>query len=210
MHCSLPDGVRVRHQVGDGQRGLRCTLLAIVVVLTAGCTQLDAMLDDLVDPDPTVPTSSARPPGVPSDAYPAAVDRVVDGDTIRMHAEPDGPLGQRGSVAVRLLNIDAPELSRDGVPGECLARVATRRVEELLDPGDTVWLAADVEDRDQYDRPLRGVWTEDGRFVNTLLAEEGLAVAVLFEPNDRFHAEVVAAERRARAARVGLHGDRCP
>ncbi len=159
-----------------------------------------------------VPGSSlpaARPETVPGDAEPAIVDRVVDGDTIRVIAEPGGSIPEGGSIRVRLLNVDAPELGRGGTEDECGAREATLRVEELLGSGDLVWLVADVRDRDRFDRPLRGVWTEDGVFVNRVLVEEGWAVAALFEPNDRFHAQMVAAESLARAQGVGIHGTRC-
>lgn len=134
---------------------------------------------------------------------------MVDGDTVRLFAEPGGALGESGSVRVRLLNIDAPELPRDGQLGECLAEEAAQRLDELLADSEVVWIAADRQDRDPYDRPLRGLWTEDGVFVTEILAAEGLAVAVLFRPNDRFHARVVAAEQRAKAAGIGLHGPAC-
>ena len=164
-------------------------------------------------PDPAPGPGSAlpadRPIGIPADAEAAILDRVVDGDTIRVVTAPGGSIPAGGSIRVRLLNIDTPELAREGRPQECLAAEATERVAGLMAPGDLVWLAADVEDRDRFDRPLRGVWTEDGVFVNVLLAEEGLARSVLFPPNDRFHAVVVAAEQRARDAGVGLHGSVC-
>lgn len=134
---------------------------------------------------------------------------MVDGDTVRLFADPGGAIGEPGSVRVRLLNIDAPELPRDGRDGECLAEEAAERLAELLAGSDVVWIAADRRDRDPYDRPLRGLWTEDGVLVTEVLAAEGLAVAVLFRPNDRFHARIVAAEQRAAAASVGLHGPAC-
>jgi micrococcal nuclease len=134
---------------------------------------------------------------------------VVDGDTVRLVADDAGTLGEPGSVRIRLLNIDAPELPRDGRAGECLAVEAAERLEELLAGSEVVWIAADREDRDPYDRPLRGLWTEDGVFVTEVLAAEGLAVAVLFPPNDRFHDRIVAAERLAAAAGIGVHGPAC-
>jgi micrococcal nuclease len=137
------------------------------------------------------------------------VVRVVDGDTIRAVAGPASSIEDGGSIRVRLLNIDAPELARDGASAECGADEAVRFLEGLLGPGDLVWAAADVEDRDVYDRPLRALWTVDGVFVNERLVEQGWAVAVLFAPNDRFHAPMAAAERRARAAGVGIWGAAC-
>ncbi len=152
----------------------------------------------------------ARPPGVPDDAEAAIVDRVVDGDTIRVVAAPGGSIPAGGSIRVRLLNIDTPELARDGQPAQCGAEEARDRIATLLVPGDLVWLAADREDRDRFDRPLRGAWTADGVFVNELLAEEGYAEPLLIPPNDRFHARIAAAADRAQRAGRGIWGAWCP
>ncbi|MFP4312645.1 MAG: thermonuclease family protein [Nitriliruptoraceae bacterium] len=133
----------------------------------------------------------------------------MDGDTVRLQPGPGSGRVSEPSVRVRLLNIDAPELPRDGRPGECLAVEAAERLEELLGVGEVVYVAADREDRDRYDRPLRAVWSADGVFVAEVLAAEGFATAVLFPPNDRFHARVVAAEQRAIDARLGVHGPGC-
>jgi micrococcal nuclease len=184
--------------------------LVVLVTLGAGCAELGALLDERRAPSPLADASAAgRPEGVPADAEPAIVDRVVDGDTLRVIAAPGGTIPDGGSIRVRLLNIDAPELAHDGRDAECLAEASSDRLQELLPPTALVWLAADVEDRDRFDRPLRGVWTDDGVFVNELLAAEGLAEAVLFRPNDRFHARVVTAERRAAAGGLGIHGSAC-
>lgn len=137
------------------------------------------------------------------------VVRVVDGDTIRVVAGPTSSITDGGSIRVRLLNIDAPELARDGASAECGADEAMQLLGGLLGPGDLVWAVADVEDRDVYDRPLRALWTVDGVFVNERLVEDGWAQAVVFHPNVRFHGPMAAAERRARASGVGVWGPDC-
>ncbi|MFJ4761298.1 thermonuclease family protein [Kocuria marina] len=53
------------------------------------------------------------------------VERVVDGDTL------DATIAGK-STRVRLLNINTPEVARDGQPGECLADEATAKLEDLL------------------------------------------------------------------------------
>lgn len=188
-------------------------LLAVLGVLLIGCVGLEGPLDDgRTSSTPSAPSAAAaadRPAGVPSDAEPAIVDRVVDGDTVRVVAVPGGTIEDGGSIRIRLLNIDAPERARDGRDAQCQAEAATERVATLLASRARVWLVSDEEDRDRFDRPLRGLWTDDAVFVNELLAEEGLAEAVLFPPNDRFHDRIVAAERRAVAARLGIHGPSC-
>lgn len=150
-----------------------------------------------------------RPAGVPDDAEPAIVDAIVDGDTVRVIAIPGGSIPEGGSIRVRLLNVDAPELGRDGGGPACGATEAADHLASMLDRGDLVWLAADDQDRDRFGRPLRGLWTDDGRFVNELLAEAGHVEVVRFPPNDRFHARIATAVERARDARRGIWGERC-
>lgn len=188
----------------------RSWAVAALFVVLAACGTGPLPLDPSVSPDAGGGALvEQRPAGVPSDAEPALLDRVVDGDTVRLRPRSGSTLGQDDSVRVRLLNIDAPELARDGQPGECLAEEATTRLATLLADSEVVWIAADREERDRFDRPLRGLWTDDGVFVTEVLAEEGLAVAVLFPPNDRFHDRIVAAEQRASTAALGVHGPRC-
>lgn len=151
-----------------------------------------------------------RADGIPDDAEAAIVDRVVDGDTLRVIAEPGGSIPEGGSIRIRLLNIDTPELARDGRDAECGALEATEHLETLVSSGELVWLVADREDRDRFDRPLRGVWTDDGVFLNERLAEEGFAEVVLFPPNDRFHSRIEVAVQRAQAADRGIWGSLCP
>jgi micrococcal nuclease len=144
---------------------------------------------------------------VPADAQPAVVDRIVDGDTLRVRvAQPGGPIPPTDSVRVRLLNVDTPELDHPQRGEDCGAREATDYLEALAPAGSRVHLVADVEDRDRYDRPLRGVWTEDGRFVNAELVRAGWAEVVLFEPNDRFHAPLLELEVAARDEGRGAWG----
>jgi micrococcal nuclease len=147
---------------------------------------------------------AAPPPGVPATAQPAVVDRVVDGDTIRVRVEsPGGAIGPTDSVRVRLLNIDAPELDHPDRGEDCGAAEAAALVERLTPPGSAVWLVPDVEDRDHYDRPLRAVFTSDGTFVNAEVVRRGWAEVVLFEPNERFHERLLPLEAAARDAPRG-------
>lgn len=186
------------------------TLVAAVVVAAWGSWLVGELTPRADGQHQTTGPTSPRPPGVPDDAEAAIVDRVVDGDTLRVIAAPGTSIPDGGSVRVRLLNIDTPELARDGQPAECGGPEAAARLAELVGPGDLVWLAADREDRDRYDRPLRAVWTDTGVLVNELLAEEGYAEALLIPPNDRFHARVEAAVARAASDGRGIWGRLCP
>jgi len=84
---------------------------------------------------------------------PAAVSRVVDGDTI------DIVLSDGSEERVRLIGPDTPEVYGGA---ECYGREASSFVKGLLPPGALVFLEADVRDRDDTPghRLLRYVWAE--------------------------------------------------
>lgn len=143
--------------------------------------------------------------GLPEGVEPARVVRHVDGDTLRL-------VGREGSqllpdddeTAVRLLEIDTPETGRSGGREECFADEATRALEELAPVGADVWVERDRDLHDPYDRMLLYLWTDEGEMVNLELVREGYAVAVLFEPNDRYIEQMRDAEQEARRHERGL------
>lgn len=135
--------------------------------------------------------------GGPDDRDRATVVRVIDGDTI--DAEVDGDVER-----VRLLNVDTPETKHPEKAVQCIGPEATEFLEDLLAPGDRIELVYDVERTDRYDRTLAGVYKDDS-LVNADIAEAGLGVAVLYEPNDRFYQEVLDAQALAQEAGEGLH-----
>ena len=118
------------------------------------------------------------------------VERVHDGDTIRC----------RGGVSVRLLLIDAPELSQRPF-GDQARRALTR----LVPVGAQVTLETDVEPRDRYGRLLAYVYRADGRMVNEEMAREGYATVLVYAPNGRYRTRVDAAAADAARARRGLY-----
>ncbi|GAA4367601.1 thermonuclease family protein [Paeniglutamicibacter cryotolerans] len=126
----------------------------------------------------------------------ATVVRVIDGDTIV--ADVSGT-----EETIRLLNLDTPETKDPSVPVECLGPEATEFMESLLNPGDEIDLEYDVQRLDAYGRTLAGVY-KDGSLVNADIAAAGLGVAVTYPPNERFYAEVKAAEAMAQKAAEGL------
>ncbi|MDQ0096048.1 thermonuclease family protein [Paeniglutamicibacter psychrophenolicus] len=153
--------------------------MAVLGFVATGCTQAP-------------PAKSA------SDGSGATVVRVIDGDTIV--ADLSGT-----ETTVRLLNIDTPETKHPDKPVQCLGAEATEFTKSLLAPGDRIELAYDVSRLDPYGRTLAGVY-KDGSLVNADIAAAGLGVAVLFQPNERFYAEVLAAEQQAQDGGKGLFG----
>lgn len=148
--------------------------------------------------------------GLPGEAQAVEVVAHVDGDTVRVRLSEDGPAGRGGEeVSVRLLEIDTPEVGRDGEVGECFAEQAAERTADLLPVGGTAYALPDRELLDQYGRTLLYLWTADDgrvRFVNETLVAEGLARAVMYPPNDRYEKQMRAAQARARSADRGLWG----
>lgn len=148
----------------------------------------------------------SSPSGVPGDAEQAVVTDHVDGDTLRVLGSAGSSVLGGDETTVRLLEIDTPESVAPGSPVECYAERAGAALADLAPVGSEVWVAADVELLDPFGRTLLYLWNEDGVFVNLEMVETGHARAVLYEPNDE-HIELMRrAERRSRAAGVGLWG----
>ena len=102
------------------------------------------------------------------------VARVNDGDTITL----------RGGGKVRLVQVDAPELTRD-----CYGRAAKRTLEQLLHPDTQVRLVRDpaLDDTDRYGRLLRYVLVDE-RDVNVELVRRGAASPYFFRNERGTHA----------------------
>lgn len=126
----------------------------------------------------------------------ASVIRVIDGDTIDVDLDGE-------ETRVRLLNIDTPETKHPDEVVQCLGPEASDFLQELLPAGTEVQLEYDVEREDHYGRTLAGVFHEDS-LVNSQIATQGLGVAVVYEPNQKFYDRVKAAEQNARTHQAGL------
>ena len=138
----------------------------------------------------TATTNERDSPAEPADSDGlAVVTSVTDGDTF------DVVIDGRADT-IRLIGVDTPER------GECLADDAATRLTELLDT-ESITLAVDVSDRDDYDRLLRYVWAGEV-FVNEELVEEGLAIARRYEPDTAEAERFESAQDRAQAAGLGL------
>lgn len=153
----------------------------------------------------TGPTASASPrpaPGGPG-GVPAThlhpVVGVIDGDTIKVRV---GGTTER----VRLLGLDAPELATK----ECWAKQASSRMQSLVQ-SRSVQLVRDPSqaDRDRYGRLLRHVSTADGQLVAQVLIEGGFARELTHAGRYEHQAAFRAAEKRAKAQRLGIWGKPC-
>lgn len=132
------------------------------------------------------------------------VSWVHDGDTLKVD----------GIGTVRLIGIDVPEkaassrdqyLLRQGVAGPIQRQTAKNALHFVIGEakGKTVRLRFDGDRQDRHGRTLAYVLLPDGRNLNQLLIEEGLA-AVYRRFNFQLKKEFLAAEKEARREGRGM------
>jgi len=121
------------------------------------------------------------------------VEAVFDGDTFRA----------RGGEKVRLLGINTPEVAHGHQPAQAYGEQARRRLTALIF-NQSVQLRLDREKRDKYGRTLAQVYLRDGRWVNEILLQEGLAHVYTFAPNFYWADRLLKAESDARNDMRGL------
>jgi micrococcal nuclease len=129
----------------------------------------------------------------------ATVERVVDGDTIRVR------IG-REVHRVRYIGVNAPELRHPTRGLEAGARDATDVNRRLLGDGP-IRLDLDVRTRDRSGRLLAYVYA-GGVMVNAELVRRGYAQVMTVPPNVKHERLFRDLEREARAAGRGLWGTR--
>jgi endonuclease YncB( thermonuclease family) len=123
------------------------------------------------------------------------VQRVVDGDTLRLA---DGR-------NVRLIGLNSPEMGRQGRSAEPFAEAARKRLQALVAASnERVSLQLGQQARDHYGRTLAHAYDSRGRNLEAQLLAEGLGYLVAIAPNLALVQCQQAAERSARQARAGL------
>jgi micrococcal nuclease len=128
----------------------------------------------------------------PNESGHDTIDRVVDGDTVKLTK-----LGR-----VRLIGVDTPEVY---FHTECFGKQASAFTKHLLPAGTAVSWHADAEPRDRYGRAL--VYLYDGStFVNAELVRRGYASQLTIPPDDAHADEFGRLARGAREQGRGLWG----
>ena len=142
------------------------------------------------------------------DRKPVAVTAVVDGDTIRVRRSP-----LAADESVRLLGIDAPEMSsrdyggdRGGGPPEHWGSQASDRLRQLVGRGNVTLRLDAPQTRDKYGRLLAYVYAGDVENVNLALVREGHVYAHRSFPHS-LRRQFEQAEDEARAKQRGLWAD---
>lgn len=125
----------------------------------------------------------------------AQVQRVVDGDTVRLT---DGR-------SVRMIGINAPETGKKGQTAQPFADAAKRRLQTLVDQSDgQVGVQVGQQATDHYGRTLANLYGRDGANLEAQLLAEGLGYLVAVSPNVALVDCQQAAEKTARQAGLGL------
>ncbi|MES2871371.1 MAG: thermonuclease family protein [Pseudomonadota bacterium] len=125
----------------------------------------------------------------------AQVERVVDGDTLRL----------KDGRSVRMIGLNAPETGKKGQSAEPFADAARKRLQSLVMQSDgRVGLLAGKQAQDRYGRTLAHVFGADGSNLEAQLLADGLGYQVAIAPNVELLDCQQAAERSARAAGQGL------
>jgi endonuclease YncB( thermonuclease family) len=128
------------------------------------------------------------------------VVRVVDGDTLHL----DAPDGGGRVTKVRLLGVDAPEMSNAQEKPMYFAEEATRFARDLaLGKTVTVYLDQQAGSRDKYDRLLAYIALPDQRFLNEELLLGGYAYTDLRFRHSYYY-RYKQLEASARAIKAGL------
>jgi micrococcal nuclease len=133
---------------------------------------------------------------IPENTIPATVDRVVDGDTLKVTLE-------EREETIRLLLVDTPETKHPSKPVQPFGPEASDFAKNQLE-GKKVGIEIDVSERDKYGRLLAYVWIGDQMF-NEMLLEEGLArVAYIYQPNVKYVDHFQKIQRQAQEEGKGI------
>jgi len=134
------------------------------------------------------------------DGQTAVAVHVVDGDTLDI----DIPDGDRPRTRIRLWGIDTPEIAQDDRPAAHFGPEAAALARQLV-KGKPVRIQLEPQGRTRgtYHRLLAWVYLEDGRMLNALLVERGMAYADPRFPNSRSR-ELWRLQTAARKDRRGL------
>ena len=121
----------------------------------------------------------------------ATVVRVVDGDTFVANID-----GQ--DEKIRLIGVDTPEsVNPDESKNTERGKEVSENTKSILTKGKHVWLEADVQDEDKYNRKLRYVWLEkptdsnnreqvESEMLNAVLVKDGWADPMEIAPNTKW------------------------
>lgn len=128
----------------------------------------------------------------------AMVKYVVDGDTLVLS----------DNRKVRFIGINTPELERYPVKPEVFALQAKRYLESVLRDSKKIYLSFGAQSQDRYGRLLAHIFLDNGRNVNAMLLEQGLASVIAIPPNVKLLRCYLHIERLAQKKRKNIWGNK--
>lgn len=179
--------VKFQRHILKGLVALVFFLIALVILaisLIAANHKQSTGTDKLFSQTKTSPIVAEVKPQEPEKYL---VDRVIDGDTIKLN----------NGITVRYIGINAPEMTT-----KCFAREATDYNRQLVE-GQVVALEKDISDTDKYNRLLRYVYLENV-MINEKLVAEGYAQVATYPPDVKYVDKFLAAQKSAKASNLGL------
>lgn len=134
----------------------------------------------------------------PVNTMSATVEKVVDGDTVKVKFE-------NGNVeTIRLLLIDTPETVHPDKPVQPFGPEASQLAKEMMPPGKKISVELDVGERDKYGRLLAYIYVDE-QMMNEVLLKKGLArVAYVYPPNTRYVDRFREIQKQAQMEALGI------
>jgi len=129
----------------------------------------------------------------PTHYQPAALARVIDGDTLVLE---DGR-------HVRLIGINTPELAHDQQPAQPLAREARDAARAFLGHAP-LQLVVGRDSQDRHGRTLAHVFDAEGRSLEAALLQRGLGFPLSIPPNLTLRECLNAAAQQAQTQHLGV------
>ena len=211
----------MEQSISRSKLAIRFRLVLLIVLLGPGAATMSGVAQrEMPTQASAIPDlQGALPWEIPEDAQRMIVDKVVDGDTVRLTYP-----GDDWYYPVRLIGIQAPEMDGPYTQRECYGAEATKFLTELLPVGTGVFVQQDVTDEDRSGRRLRHVFfagpdlskstraagRDDDSATVYLLSEVlvlgGFAEAWSYPPDDLYDDVLAEAEEIARDDRTGLWG----
>lgn len=156
---------------------IKTLLLSSVLSLSlflGGCSSLDTILNSNVTQQSEALNKSKSE--IPEGSEEASVERVVDGDTMKLNLKNSNEV-----ITLRLLLVDTPESVKPGVDPQAYAIEASNFAKEVLQVNDTVYIEYDSGSKtDRYGRHLGYLWyyskeNNSWQMFNKTIIEKGFA-----------------------------------
>lgn len=125
------------------------------------------------------------------------VVKITDGDTVVLE----------NGYKIRLIGIDAPELSHNGNKAECYSNESTDKLSNLI-LNKYVKLEKDRTDEDRYKRKLRYIYL-DNTLINEVMVKDGFAKSYPYPPDVKYQDQIELAQKSAKSNSIGMWSNLC-